>query len=182
MDNFAQELIDEILDHAASDPGKSVRALGLVCKQWWLRTRLHVFSYVVIRPARAQSFFNLVETSPAPILTFIETLDLHFDQSSLPFLDKAQLLQFRQSSKCKKLRIQLPDLSGSDGIAPGFYPSVELHASILGTAIPSLLSLSIHFESILLGVAVAVISSFPSLGYASLYGNEISTGVVPPGL
>ncbi|KAJ7835804.1 hypothetical protein B0H14DRAFT_3706232 [Mycena olivaceomarginata] len=176
MRNFTQELIDEILDHVAdkilrrTGPGHrgfppnewlgQMGALGLVCKQWWPRTRLHLFSYLTLRPATIQAFFGLVDASRLPILTFVETLDLRFDQGPR-LLDDAQLIRFRQSYKLTDLWIRLPRMEHSDTDIQEFCSSLQSHASILGDYL-------------------SVVSAFPALQALDLSGLEIiATGTVP---
>ncbi|KAJ7926515.1 hypothetical protein B0H13DRAFT_2653820 [Mycena leptocephala] len=192
MQNFAQELIDEIIDHTAnmtlgataglceSPSGQTlakVGALGLVCKQWWPRSRFHLFSYLTLNPKTIQSFFDLVDNSPCPILTFIETLDLQFDHN-LARLDEGQLRRFGQSCGLKTLWIQVPRLEESDTIQ--FFSSLQFHAAVLGSAVPSISSFAMIFDKISLGIAISVISSFPSLEVLWLSGAEIDvTGGFP---
>ncbi|KAJ7892127.1 hypothetical protein B0H14DRAFT_2687362, partial [Mycena olivaceomarginata] len=158
MRNFAQELIDEIIDHTANmrmgaaaglceSPSAQtvakVGALGLVCKQWWPRSRFHLFSHLILNPRTIQSFFDLVDNSPSPILTFIETLDLQFDHNPA-LLDEGQLRRFGESCGLKTLWIQVPRLEESNIIQ--FLSSLQFHAAVLGASVPSISAFAMIFD------------------------------------
>ncbi|KAJ7876384.1 hypothetical protein B0H14DRAFT_2714381 [Mycena olivaceomarginata] len=192
MRNFAQELIDEIIDHTANmkmgataglceSPSAQtvakVGALGLVCKQWWPRSRFHLFSHLILNPRTIQSFFDLVDNSPCPILTFIETLDLQFDHNPA-LLDEGQLRRFGESCGLKTLWIQVPRLEESNIIQ--FLSSLQFHAAVLGASVPSISAFAMIFDKIPLGITISVVSSFPSLEILWLSGAEIDvTGGLP---
>ncbi|KAJ7932291.1 hypothetical protein B0H13DRAFT_1956393 [Mycena leptocephala] len=192
MRNFAQELIDEIIDHTANmrmgaaaglceslsaQTLAKVGALGLVCKQWWPRSRFHLFSYLILNPRTIQSFFDLVDNSPCPILTFIETLDLHFDHNPA-LLDEGQLRRFGQSCGLKTLWIQVPRLEEPNTIQ--FLSSLQFHAAVLGSSVPSISAFAMIFDKISLGITISVVSSFPSLKTLWLSGAEMDvTGGLP---
>ncbi|KAJ7430195.1 hypothetical protein B0H11DRAFT_2397318 [Mycena galericulata] len=155
--DFAQELVDNVLDHTADGmilrhrgdpvgpPSREqlveVGALGLVCQKWWPRSRVHLFSYVVLCPATVQTFFTLVDTSPSTILALMQTLDLRFDWENTQLLTEGQMLRLRESARLWDLRIQMPDpglaaLEGDDHYSLECLASLERHASMLGAAVP----------------------------------------------
>ncbi|KAJ7854605.1 hypothetical protein B0H13DRAFT_2358391 [Mycena leptocephala] len=90
MRDFAQEIIDHVLDQVfeqdkadregARNAARSITTCGLVCKQWLPRSRLHVFSRAVLRPARLQSLLDLEATSSLPLLSLFRRLTLLFDE------------------------------------------------------------------------------------------------------
>ncbi|KAJ7751938.1 hypothetical protein DFH07DRAFT_1061790 [Mycena maculata] len=190
MRDFPQELIDEILDQAAAQKsgfpgfspgwslkGKGVGTRGLVCRQWWPRSRMHLFSHVTLRPTTIQSFFDLVDTSQSPILTFIASLDLRFAPDPR-FLDEGQRTRFRECCQLTNLWIYLPNLELPGTDTTEFYSSVQLHASSLGI-VPSISWFSMNFESIPLSVAVGVVSAFPALHTLRVSGLELVRVVIP---
>jgi hypothetical protein len=129
-----------------------VGALGLVCKQWWPRSRFH-------------------------LLTFIETLDLQFDHNPA-LLDEGQLRRFGESCGLKTLWIQVPRLEESNIIQ--FLSSLQFHAAVLGASVPSISAFAMIFDKIPLGITISVVSSFPSLEILWLSGAEIDvTGGLP---
>ncbi|KAJ7461314.1 hypothetical protein B0H11DRAFT_2198737 [Mycena galericulata] len=206
MHNFPQELIDKIVDFVVAGITDSSRKwscsflpsegeqiplggtpnvvgdLGLVCKQWWPRSRFHMFSYVVLRPGRVHSFFDLVDSSRSGILRLIQTLHLEF--RGLRLLDEHQLSRFQESCNLTGLLIWIPGWSEAEGFQYTRFSSLEFHASILGSVVPSISSLVMTFERIPLNTAIRTPSFFPNLATLSLSGDEILAGssdpVVPP--
>ncbi|KAJ7796239.1 hypothetical protein B0H13DRAFT_2392737 [Mycena leptocephala] len=120
MPDFPQELVDEILDHIwessyppswrimTTESLRNMAAVGLVCKQWLPRSRVHLFSRVVLRPETVPSFFGIVGKSSSLILPSIQTLDLNFGDDCATLLNEEELSRFSVSSKLATLWIRIP--------------------------------------------------------------------------
>ncbi|KAJ7461306.1 hypothetical protein B0H11DRAFT_2056714 [Mycena galericulata] len=194
MRDFAQELIDEILDRRAdmvlglpewrgSSPSKGqvkeFGTLGLVCRQWRPRSRYHLFSYVKLRSETVQAFFHLVDTSSSPILPLIKILDLQFDRTSSRLLDDIQLLRFRESSELMTIWIRIFGESATESDMQPFYASLQSQASALGNAVPWVSWLNMTFTSLPLSAVVGVVSYFQALETVRLSGEEMTAGIIP---
>ncbi|KAJ7366098.1 hypothetical protein DFH08DRAFT_163348 [Mycena albidolilacea] len=79
LDNLAQEVVDELIDALHGIDPNSMKACGLVCTRWLARSRYNLFSRVFISAKTIRSFFELVDVSPVPILTFVRHLCLVYD-------------------------------------------------------------------------------------------------------
>ncbi|KAJ6605334.1 hypothetical protein DFH09DRAFT_1353805 [Mycena vulgaris] len=187
MRDFAQELVDEILDHASPGPNSEspfalpsksdqsqIGTLGLVCKQWLPRSRLHLFSSIKLRPDTVGAFFDLVDTSSSVILSVVQTLDLSLSFSNHGLLDDAQMLRFRASSKLTHLRMRIPEDSEGAEMMKQLRASLQCHVSILGTTVPSISTLSMTFLFLSMSAIAWVVSCFPALELLDLAGVEIS--------
>ncbi|KAJ7764943.1 hypothetical protein B0H16DRAFT_1454736 [Mycena metata] len=79
MRDFAQELVDLVLDNVAAGAAnlKDIGNCGSVCKRWLPPSRKHLFSHLTISNLGSptpQSFLDLVDTSRAPVLSLVRTL------------------------------------------------------------------------------------------------------------
>jgi hypothetical protein len=79
LDNLAQEVVDELIDALHGVDPNSMKVCGLVCTRWLARSRYNLFSRVSISAKTILSFFELVDASPVPILTFVRHLCLVYD-------------------------------------------------------------------------------------------------------
>jgi len=75
MPDFAQELIDQVVDHWCLEDPKGMKPCGLVSKRWLPRSRYHLFSSVLLDAQNLHSFVALVDTSSLPILEFVRHSD-----------------------------------------------------------------------------------------------------------
>ncbi|KAJ7903040.1 hypothetical protein B0H13DRAFT_2335393 [Mycena leptocephala] len=160
MQDFPQELIDQVLDDAVTPdlvhspviPGpRDIGNLGLVCQKGLPRSRFHLFSQVTLREATVEPFFDLVRNSKFSLLSAIRTLELHFCQQR-PLLDEDQMDCFvRASIWC-----------------------ACTSASILGNTIPTVPWLILGFRTLPNSVIVSVITCFPALQKLALTGDKIS--------
>ncbi|KAJ7114076.1 hypothetical protein C8R44DRAFT_984619 [Mycena epipterygia] len=80
MQQFPQELVDQIIDDVAATANtSSLGTCGGVCRRWLPRSRKHLFSHVALSntdPAAILSFVDIVEASSMPILSFVRSLGL----------------------------------------------------------------------------------------------------------
>ncbi|KAJ7921315.1 hypothetical protein B0H13DRAFT_1866698 [Mycena leptocephala] len=79
MRDFAQELVEKVIDHYAEPRDMaSVKVCGLVCKRWSSRSRFHLFSRVILDKDNLSLFIDIIDSSSSPILSFIQHLTLRF--------------------------------------------------------------------------------------------------------
>ncbi|KAJ6602342.1 hypothetical protein B0H10DRAFT_661057, partial [Mycena sp. CBHHK59/15] len=93
MKDFAQELVDETIDHLRFDIA-ALKACSLVCRCWLPRTRVHIFANgkVVLRNCTSSSFFDIFESYVFPILPEIRCLELQcIDGSPIAKADLSML-------------------------------------------------------------------------------------------
>ncbi|KAJ7927422.1 hypothetical protein B0H13DRAFT_1861417 [Mycena leptocephala] len=177
MQDFPQELIDQVLDDAVTPdlvhspviPGpRDIGNLGLVCQKGLPRSRFHLFSQVTLREATVEPFFDLVRNSKFSLLSAIRTLELHFCQQR-PLLDEDQMDLLRQSFNLVCLHICIPEL-----VEDMQFGGLQSQASILGNTIPTVPWLILGFRTLPNSVIVSVITCFPALQKLALTGDKIS--------
>ena len=69
------EMTDAIIDHLCHD----VRALGtcgIVCSEWLIRSRYHIFSTIQLWPWRVQCFFNLATSKECTFANHINRIEV----------------------------------------------------------------------------------------------------------
>ncbi|KAJ7474041.1 hypothetical protein FB451DRAFT_1558297 [Mycena latifolia] len=187
MRDFAQELIDEILDClvAITVPQtpqfypRGLGAFGLVCKQWLPRIRSHLFSSVILRPTTVQGFFDLLDTSSSAILSDVQALELVLTGPQL--LTETQMQRFRQSPKLTVLRIDMQDVEMEELIMHSLCASLQWHVSVLGATVLSVSTFCIQFNTLAplsIGAIASAVSAFPSLEILQLRGHEITAAEV----
>ncbi|KAF7362430.1 hypothetical protein MVEN_00590300 [Mycena venus] len=75
---FPQELLDEILEHFATDFG-SLKICSLVCRAWVFRPRSHLFSSVHLLPKNIVFVRNLLSSPNCTLLSHIQSLHVFRD-------------------------------------------------------------------------------------------------------
>ncbi|KAJ7796210.1 hypothetical protein B0H14DRAFT_2915977 [Mycena olivaceomarginata] len=180
MQRFPQELIDLVLDQVADSerdhnrgawrrPSTSIATCGLVCKQWLPRSRLHVFSSMVLFGSRLRSLLDLeAESSSLSLLSLARDLCLVF-RNDLASKDMSRL---RTCLSLTHLELCFPS------------PSTEEWDLFLGTHLPFLgahcaslssLKLSPYEKSaVSLRVIVDILVCLPSLCAFQLEGQSCS--------
>ncbi|KAJ7160527.1 hypothetical protein C8R43DRAFT_1124002 [Mycena crocata] len=85
MRDFAQELVDQIIDYIADDRDPSMAACGLVSKSWLTRpfTRIELTD----KDDDFHSFLDLVDASSLPLLSFVQSLGLVFTKGHVEECD-----------------------------------------------------------------------------------------------
>ncbi|KAF7338940.1 Serine/threonine-protein phosphatase [Mycena venus] len=118
MQNFSQELVELVLDYLAPDRIRKregeelyfdsehkvpdcdcdlafIAGCGLVCRKWLPRSRFHLFSSLALsnkaEKENVKSFLEILNFSPFPILSFIQSLDLDLDSGPLTDQTMARL-------------------------------------------------------------------------------------------
>ncbi|KAF7345513.1 hypothetical protein MVEN_01569900 [Mycena venus] len=80
MREFPQELVDAVIEYCYAGPGglATVKTCGLVCQQWLPRSRMYLFFRVMLDSHNLAPFIAIVDSSPFPILSFVQHLTLRF--------------------------------------------------------------------------------------------------------
>ncbi|KAJ7106438.1 hypothetical protein C8R43DRAFT_963406 [Mycena crocata] len=181
---LSPELIDRVIDHLSDL--SSVKTCGLVCRQWFPRSRFHLFSKVKLQVGKGQlraqtlpdtvdTFLDLVDTSFFDILSAVRYLSLSYgDRSSL---EKAHLVRFSECSHIRDLVIALPPNSGH---TEEMLHSLHTQLGIVGPKFSSLSTFSFFFHHSPLPALLTVLSHLPTLEVLWFGGGDISEGTVPP--
>jgi hypothetical protein len=171
MRDFAQELVEKVIDHYAEPQDMaSVKVCGLVCKRWSSRSRFHLFSRVILDKDNLSLFIDIIDSSSSPILSFIQHLTLRFAGRCLEdaLLDKIH--------HCPNIRgieacISVVNVDEIDN----FYQSLQIHLPFWANNAP-LLS---HFnfkcvDGLMMGIAPEkifdMIKYIPSMEYLGISG------------
>jgi hypothetical protein len=183
MLHFPPELTDRIIDQLDDDK-PALKICGLVCSQWYPRSRVHVFSQVYLRvghephyePDNVEAFFDLVDTSSFDILASIRYLLLRYQTKDA--LAKAHLLRFAPCSQLIDLGILVP-YHEADILAPLYSQLI-----IVGPKLSSLSHYSFLCGSSALHELLGILACLPAVETLSLNCLEIyitgSSTPVPP--
>ncbi|KAJ7466773.1 hypothetical protein B0H11DRAFT_2197455 [Mycena galericulata] len=181
MQQLPSDLSDLVIDHLATETA-ALKACGLVCKQWFPRSRFHLFSELNLQVGSAlknkgfvdvdtmDEFMDVMDFSPSNILTTVRHLQLSYgDEKSIP---KAHLLQFPSCPQLLYLSIGLPRNSSEDVIE-----AIREQLAVVGGKFPSLSSLvfRFHHSSIRAAALFDVVACFPTLENLSLGGDDVVT-------
>ncbi|KAJ7460041.1 hypothetical protein B0H11DRAFT_2286213 [Mycena galericulata] len=197
MQQLPSDLSDLVIDHLATETA-ALKACGLVCKQWFPRSRFHLFSELKLQVGSAlknkgfvdvdtmDEFMDLMDFSPSNILTTVRHLQLSYgDEQSIP---KAHLLRFPSCPQLLDLSIGLPRNSSEDVIsdrrgsgdpwrALDVIEAIREQLAVVGGKFPSLSSLvfRFHHSSIRAAALFDVVACFPTLENLSLGGDDVVT-------
>ncbi|KAJ6605302.1 hypothetical protein DFH09DRAFT_1422303 [Mycena vulgaris] len=131
MNDLAQELVDHIIDSCWTLPDrrltKAMESCGLVCKRWVRRTRYHLFSTVSLNSDKLESFVNLVESSPLPILSFVRHLRLRYDDRPL---DTTHWARLHRCANLERIDIDIRSQSWDLDAVADWLGSDALHAHL----------------------------------------------------
>ncbi|KAJ7474043.1 hypothetical protein FB451DRAFT_283862 [Mycena latifolia] len=172
------ELVDLMIDHLSSDKA-ALKACGLVCKQWFPRTRLHLFSEVQLQVGdgwvanefmvdTVQTFFQLVDTSSFEILPHLRRLSVCYgDPQSLA---KADLLRIVQCIRLTHLRIDRP--FESEDVDDSLNTQLEL----LSPSLSSLTEFTFTCFYSSLSETLTLIACLPTVETLCLYVDDLESG------
>jgi hypothetical protein len=182
MAGLLPELTDRIIDHL-SDDKPALNTCGLVCRQWFPRSRVHLFFEVKLQVGQrgfhnhvlhdtADRFFDLVDTSFFDIIATVRRLSLFYGTAE-GSLAKAHLLRFASCRKLVEFTITL-SFSSSDLLVP-------LHAqlAVVGPKFSSLSSFSLYFYGSSLDSLLGVLACLPTVETLSINGHDIENWASP---
>ena len=206
MRRFPQELVDLVLDQVADSeqygqavarqlkardalarvcrtslPSSSIATCWLVCKQWLLRSRLHVFSSMTLSGSRLRSLLDLeAESSSLPLLSFVRDLFL-----IIPFFEdftSKDIARLRSCLSLTHLQLRIPSSGNNSAVWDSF---LGTHLPFLGTHCASLSSLTLslnEYRPVSLCVIVDILACLPSLSTFRLEGRgcRIIGAEIPP--
>ncbi|KAJ7460006.1 hypothetical protein B0H11DRAFT_2316106 [Mycena galericulata] len=192
MQNFPPDITDLVIDHLDGEAA-TLKACGLVCRQWFPRSRFHLFSELKLQVGSAMKFkgctdldtmdkfMGLMDSSPSNILTTVRRLQLSYGDEQ--YIAKAHLLRFPACPQLLDLSIGLPRNSSRDVIA-----AIREQLAVVGGKFPSLSSLAFRFHSSSINAAALfdVVACLPTLENLSLGGADVITdgtrslGIFPP--
>ncbi|KAJ7110523.1 hypothetical protein C8R44DRAFT_883660 [Mycena epipterygia] len=173
MRDFAQELIDNVIDcWRLADP-KGMQLCGLVCKRWLDRSRYHLFSIVPLDTKNLGAFVNLVDTSSLPILSFVRHLALFYHDSPL---HADHLARLHDCPNLTRITIRTMDVGGRnlptvDWLAS--HESLQTHLRAWSAKSLSLSSLELGLPSIDLPLRTLadLICCVPSVKSLKVFGD-----------
>ncbi|KAJ7259876.1 hypothetical protein C8J57DRAFT_492378 [Mycena rebaudengoi] len=179
MRSITPELVDYIIDHLAdidSAEGDAVKAAGLVCRQWLLRSRFHLFSEVLLVPDRAAFFFSVVDTSSLDLLFFVQELLLDF--TSDESFEEAHILRLAASCpNLSRLYIENGEYIESEDDIETRFNWLQSEISFIGRHLTSITLLQWQFHHFPLREMMDIIAEFSSLETLELIGDCISLPV-----
>ncbi|KAJ7939200.1 hypothetical protein B0H13DRAFT_2300952 [Mycena leptocephala] len=170
MRDFAQELIDKVMNDCSAGPGgaAALKACGLVCKRWLPRSRYHVFSRIILDADNLPLFIDIVDSSSLPILSFVQHLTLSYIRP----LDDALLAKTYCCPNLKGVDARLSD--PVDGAIDQFYPSLKVHIPFWAANSPLFSRLDLTYKGQYIELDVVTIlditSFIPSLEYLAISG------------
>ncbi|KAJ7210835.1 hypothetical protein GGX14DRAFT_394461 [Mycena pura] len=180
MQRFPQELIDLVLDQVADSdrdhkrgalrrPPPSITTCGLVCKQWLPRSRLHVFSTMVLFGSRLRSLLDLeAKSSSLSLLSLARHLFLVFWND----ISSKDMSRLRTCLNLTHLELCFPPSSTEE-----WDLFLGTHLPFLGAHCVSLSSLKLspcEKSAVSLRVIVDILVCLPSLSAFQLEGQSCS--------
>jgi hypothetical protein len=185
MVEFPPELTDRFIDYLADDK-PALKACGLICSQWYPRSRVHLFLEVQLRAGlkpvhihdmrdNMEAFFDLVETSPFDVLASIRRLFLLYGTEES--LAKAPLVRFAPCS-------QLTDLDISLLRDTGMFAPLYAQLTVVCPKFPSLSKFSFSSTTFPLHALLGILECVPTIETFWLSGWDICiiepSAPVPP--
>ncbi|KAJ7115234.1 hypothetical protein C8R44DRAFT_984009 [Mycena epipterygia] len=101
MREFAQELVDHVIDHWYLADPDGMKPCGLVCKRWLPRSRYNFFSIVHLDAgilSNLSKLLDVIDASDFPILACIQHLRFRF-----PPFDEAELARLHQCPNLSRI-------------------------------------------------------------------------------
>ncbi|KAJ7770310.1 hypothetical protein DFH07DRAFT_954132 [Mycena maculata] len=185
IQQLPSDLTDLVIDHISAEPA-SLSACALVCRQWFPRSRYHLFAEMKLQVGRAlkrkgwydedkmDAFMDLMDASPTNLLATIRRLRLSYGDGQS--LAKAHLLRFPSCPLLLDLSIGLPRDSDADIIE-----GIRFQMAVVGNKFSSLSSFAFRFHSSTIRAATVfeVVSYLPTLETLSLGGDDVTEGTAP---
>ncbi|KAJ7931032.1 hypothetical protein B0H13DRAFT_2651701 [Mycena leptocephala] len=183
MRDFPQELTDLILDKVAAQDRRtailggrrtSIATCGLVCKNWLPRSRLHIFSQIILHGSRLNSLLDLETKSFLPLLPLAQDLLLIFGDLSVP----EEMTRIRECLSLRRLELYSVDGNGLYDLFVG------THLPFLGTHCSWLSSMTLNpceKSAVSLCMIADILTCLPSLHTFTLVGqsNSIIAAEIP---
>ncbi|KAJ6447929.1 hypothetical protein C8R45DRAFT_549804 [Mycena sanguinolenta] len=178
MRDFAQELVDLVIDHvAATSNARDIGSCGAVCRRWLPRSRMHLFSQITVSnscPATIPKLINLVDASLSSILHFVRTLEIRLNGA----IPEQHMARFeRCCSALRELRIRFtPRVEQFE-----FKRIVRDYVLRFGGACSALTRVELDIEpNISLSVLADLIAGLPGLVHLRLGGPLFGGGIYDP--
>ncbi|KAJ7474135.1 hypothetical protein FB451DRAFT_1558359 [Mycena latifolia] len=179
MPELSPELTDRVID-ALKDDKAALKTCGLVCTQWFPRSRFHLFSAVTLQvghgrfharsiPDNMETFLDLLSTASFDILAAIRVLKLSYRNGE--FLAKEHLLQFASCLQLTDLVINLPSMYYEHPYS--LVPSLHAQLALVGPNFSSLSTFSLRFPVSSMCGLLDVLGSMPTVENLWLGGNDI---------
>ncbi|KAJ7246441.1 hypothetical protein C8J57DRAFT_1476099 [Mycena rebaudengoi] len=168
MKDFPQELLDHVIDDVASSKNTmDLSACGCVCRRWLHRRRVHLFSHITLSDtssAAVERFLTLVDGSSVPLLSFVQSLDMHFARR--PFRD-GDMARLQNCTALTNLCIY-----ARANLRYPFDRWLQTHIPRFGAACPYLSHLELMGlgSDVLLCTIVDVILALPALTHLRICG------------
>ncbi|KAF7340456.1 hypothetical protein MVEN_01965800 [Mycena venus] len=176
MRDFAQELVDKIIDECYTGPRGAVvmKTCGLVCSGWLPRSRLHLFARVTVDPNNLPLFIDVIASSSFPILSFIQHLGLHFVRRPL---DNVLLSKIHCCPNLARIEVSIWE-NNTLGIKT-FYRSLQIHLPFWASNSPSLThfdfrGIDMHTPGIENEMILDIIQCVPTLEFLAISGMSMS--------
>jgi hypothetical protein len=185
MVNFPPELADRFIDVLAEDK-PALMTCGLVCRQWYPRSRVHLFFEVKLQLGQslfrrqvlqdtADRFFVLADASFLDILATIRRLTLAYGPGGSS-VAKAHLLRFAPCSKLTDLSITLP-IRSFEMCTP-----LITQLAVVGPRFSCLSNFSFDFYACSMDELLNLLPCLPTIQNLSVRGFEVYALESPPPL
>ncbi|KAJ7696536.1 hypothetical protein B0H17DRAFT_1198046 [Mycena rosella] len=179
MQQFAQELVDYIIDDvAAAATTNEIATCSSVCPRWLPRSRKHLFHHITVSQTTLLQF---LDSSPH-LLPFVRSLDIRIKYEPFAEPPVAQLQNF---STLVELCIHAPAMLPAEQL--DFECWLQTAIQGFGAACPNLTRFELTFASdITLPIIADIMSGLPRLTHLRLDGGKAngitqSAGVLPAG-
>jgi hypothetical protein len=186
---FLPELTNRIIDQLADDTA-ALTTCGLVCRQWFPRTRVHLFCGVALQvgegilddyPDNVETFFALVDASFFDILASVRRLYLSY-RTEDSVATTAHLLRFAPCSRLTSLTLAL-EITGPTSTAD-ILPPLHAQLALVGPKFPCLSKFSLTFGRSPLHGLLGILACVPTIETLYLHGVGIhvieSSALIPP--
>ncbi|KAJ6483080.1 hypothetical protein C8R45DRAFT_1215025 [Mycena sanguinolenta] len=180
MRDFAQELVDLVIDHVAATTNRGdIGSCGCVCRRWLPRSRMHLFSRITLSTSHrdaVQVLMDLIDASCSDILSLVRTLHIRITRGT----SDSHMARLRSCAQLRELHIH--EFYAQD--QHEFDRIVLTHVPRFGASCPSLT----RFEFIPQGdlhlyVLADILSGLPCLTHLQLSGpvfTAVARGVSNP--
>ncbi|KAF7368714.1 hypothetical protein MVEN_00196100 [Mycena venus] len=185
MRDFAQELVDLVIDNvAATTIATDIGNCGRVCRHWFPRSRIHLFSHLTLTnagSANIESFLNIIDGSFVPILSLVHTLHIRIVVHS-PRPSDQHMTRLRNLPNLKELRMHGQTVDSSNFLQEvQFFSLVDSYVLSVGTGCTSLTRFDLVLPTTLsIHVLADVLSSLPFLRELRLSPENYGAGIVDP--
>jgi hypothetical protein len=175
MRTFPPELMDRVIDSIGDDQ-IAVKNCGLVCRQWYPRSRFHFFSEVKLQvdrglvPDNIESFMGLVSTSSFDILAAITRLTVRDGKKDSP--TKLHLLRFGPCSRLTDLSLAMAYIPHSESAS--IHTSLHTQLAVVGPNFSSS-TFSFRFLWWTLRGLLDILACLPTVENLLLHGSHKKT-------